>query len=179
MTTGCHMMLGYTFITPYVPIIIMGFAYSILACALWPMVAFIIPEHQLGTAYGFMQAVQNLGLAVISMVSGMLVDQKGYLWLEVFFAACLLLALMASVLLYLVDLANGGVLNLPPKAREKLQNDAEKEAKLAEIKEPAPDVRPRTPFDIRNRYISRLGMTLPPAYAMNKRTQFTGPSVLK
>lgn len=30
----------------------MGIAYSILACALWPLVAFIVPEHQLGTAYG-------------------------------------------------------------------------------------------------------------------------------
>ena len=29
-----------------------------------------------GTAYGFMQAVQNLGLAVISMVAGMVVDDK-------------------------------------------------------------------------------------------------------
>ena len=32
--------------------IIMGIAYAILACALWPLVAFIVPEHQLGTAYG-------------------------------------------------------------------------------------------------------------------------------
>ena len=30
----------------------MGLAYSILACALWPLVAFLVPEHQLGTAYG-------------------------------------------------------------------------------------------------------------------------------
>lgn len=31
---------------------LLGLAYSLLACALWPMVAFVVPEHQLGTAYG-------------------------------------------------------------------------------------------------------------------------------
>lgn len=30
----------------------MGLSYSMLASALWPMVALVIPEHQLGTAYG-------------------------------------------------------------------------------------------------------------------------------
>ena len=32
--------------------ILMGFSYSVLACALWPMVAYVVPEHHLGTAYG-------------------------------------------------------------------------------------------------------------------------------
>ena len=31
---------------------VMGLAYSILASALWPMVALVVKEHQLGTAYG-------------------------------------------------------------------------------------------------------------------------------
>lgn len=31
---------------------LLGLSYSLLACALWPMVAFVVPEHQLGTAYG-------------------------------------------------------------------------------------------------------------------------------
>jgi hypothetical protein len=35
-----------------------------------------MPSLLAGTAYGFMQAVQNLGLAVISMVAGMVVDDK-------------------------------------------------------------------------------------------------------
>lgn len=30
----------------------MGLAYSMLASGLWPLVALIVPEHQLGTAYG-------------------------------------------------------------------------------------------------------------------------------
>lgn len=44
--------MGNDHYIPYMAMIIMGVAYSLLACALWPLVAFIIPEHQLGTAYG-------------------------------------------------------------------------------------------------------------------------------
>ena len=36
-----------------------------------------------------MQSIQNLGLAVISQVAGTIVDEKGYLVLEVFFCAWL------------------------------------------------------------------------------------------
>ena len=36
----------------YLAMTIMGVSYSLLACALWPLVAFIVPEYQLGTAYG-------------------------------------------------------------------------------------------------------------------------------
>ncbi|CAL4250124.1 unnamed protein product, partial [Meganyctiphanes norvegica] len=51
-TLLCHGVLAFTFLNPYIPMSIMGLAYSLLASALWPMVALIIPEHQLGTAYG-------------------------------------------------------------------------------------------------------------------------------
>lgn len=117
VTLGCHMLLSFTFLNPYIAMVIMGLSYSVLASALWPMVALIIPAHQLGTAYGIMQAIQNLGLAVISLTAGIIVDKNGYLILEVFFMAWLCLALIASVLLYLWDASNGGKLNLSARTR--------------------------------------------------------------
>lgn len=39
--------------------IIMGISYSMLASSLWPLVALIIPEYQLGTAYG-MQVTDHI-----------------------------------------------------------------------------------------------------------------------
>jgi hypothetical protein len=42
-------------LTPYVAISALGLFYSLLASALWPIAALIIPEYQLGTAYGLMQ----------------------------------------------------------------------------------------------------------------------------
>uniref|UniRef100_A0A673G7N0 Lysosomal dipeptide transporter MFSD1 n=1 Tax=Sinocyclocheilus rhinocerous TaxID=307959 RepID=A0A673G7N0_9TELE len=104
-----HMMLAFTFWSPWIAMCLLGLSYSLLACALWPMVAFVVPEHQLGTAYGFMQSIQNLGLALMSMAAGSILDLKGYLFLEVFFIACLCLALLAVVLLYLYDYYKGKI----------------------------------------------------------------------
>ncbi|KAG5269788.1 hypothetical protein AALO_G00206150 [Alosa alosa] len=88
-TLAAHMMLAFTFWNPWIAMSLMGLAYSLLACALWPMVSFVVPEHQLGTAYGFMQSIQNLGLALIAMAAGAILDNRGYLFLEVFFCACI------------------------------------------------------------------------------------------
>ncbi|MBN3295714.1 MFSD1 protein, partial [Amia calva] len=120
-TLAAHMMLAFTFWNPWIAMSLLGVSYSLLACALWPMVAFVVPEHQLGTAYGFMQSIQNLGLALISIAAGSILDSSGYLFLEVFFCACVSLALIAVVMLYLVDFLRGGELNLSASARGKLQ----------------------------------------------------------
>lgn len=120
-TLVSHMMLAFTFWNPWIAMCLLGFSYSLLACALWPMVAFIVPEHQLGTAYGFMQSIQNLGLAVISILAGMILDTKGYLLLEVFFIACVSLSLLAVVCLYLVNRAQGGNLNYSAKQRDRMK----------------------------------------------------------
>jgi len=119
VTLGCHALLAFTFITPYVAMAVMGLSYSVLASALWPMASMVVAQHQLGTAYGIMQAIQNLGLATIAIAAGSIVDKNGYLILEVFFLAWLCVALIAAVLLYLYDSAKGGRLNRSAGDRKK------------------------------------------------------------
>ncbi|XP_076036499.1 minerva isoform X2 [Oratosquilla oratoria] len=111
-TIGCHALLTFTFLNPYISMSLMGLSYSLLASALWPMVALVIPEHQLGTAYGIMQSVQNLGLALISMLAGYIVDVKGYLVLEMFYMVWLCIALISTVVVWISDKSKGGVLSL-------------------------------------------------------------------
>lgn len=123
-TLMAHMMLAFTFWNPWIAMSLLGVSYSLLACALWPMVAFVVPEHQLGTAYGFMQSIQNLGLALIAMAAGAILDNRGYLVLEVFFCACICIALMAVVMLYFVDYLKGGDLNRSASERARLQKEA-------------------------------------------------------
>lgn len=55
---------------------VMGMAYSILASSLWPLVAYLLPPSHRGTAYGLIQSVQNLGLGLVSIFAGYLVDVK-------------------------------------------------------------------------------------------------------
>ena len=43
-----------------------------------------------------MQSIQNLGLAIVTIVTGVIVDNNGYLLLEVFFLICLCVTLIAG-----------------------------------------------------------------------------------
>ena len=169
MTIGAHSMLAFsTTINPYFAMVVMGIGYSLLACALWPLVAMIVPRHQLGTAYGFMQSIQNLGLAVVSIVAGTLVDNYGYLMLEVFFLVCLSVALISTVILWMVDSSIGGSLNLSAWERARVEKekeescDAERKPLLEDYySKPPPGltglIRPRSATDLRKRLIGRLG----------------------
>uniref|UniRef100_A0A669F9I1 Lysosomal dipeptide transporter MFSD1 n=1 Tax=Oreochromis niloticus TaxID=8128 RepID=A0A669F9I1_ORENI len=127
-TLAAHMMLAFTFWNPWIAMSLLGVSYSLLACALWPMVAFVVPEHQLGTAYGFMQSIQNLGLAIISIAAGAILDSKGYLVLEVFFCACICGQLAHCLICLFPSLAPGGDLNLSATARAKLSKEASTDA---------------------------------------------------
>uniref|UniRef100_A0A7N8XH37 Lysosomal dipeptide transporter MFSD1 n=1 Tax=Mastacembelus armatus TaxID=205130 RepID=A0A7N8XH37_9TELE len=127
-TLAAHMMLAFTFWNPWIAMSLLGVSYSLLACALWPMVAFVVPEHQLGTAYGFMQSIQNLGLALISMAAGAILDSRGYLVLEVFFCICICSQLIGSLICPSPYLLLGGDLNLSPSARARLQKVATSDA---------------------------------------------------
>ncbi|XP_069562388.1 lysosomal dipeptide transporter MFSD1 isoform X2 [Brachyistius frenatus] len=165
-TLAAHIMLAFTFWNPWIAMSLLGVSYSLLACALWPMVAFVVPEHQLGTAYGFMQSIQNLGLAVIAIAAGSILDTRGYLVLEVFFCICICIALMAVVMLYFVDYLRGGELNRSAAARAKLQKEATSEAECKRwhsklTKGEFASLAPMSAFGLRNRYLSRLGTQLP------------------
>nr|AAW25795.1 SJCHGC00668 protein [Schistosoma japonicum] len=114
ITLACHLCFAFTSgeIPPIAIMIVLGLSYSILASSLWPMVAYVLPLHQRGTAYGLIQSIQNLGLGLISIFAGYLVDTKGYLFLEVFFIFCLSIAITATFGLLIWDHQYGiGLLN--------------------------------------------------------------------
>jgi len=68
------LMLVAKTLSPWVSIICLSVGFAILACALWPMVSFLVPQRKIGMAYGVMQAIQNLGLAIIGLLTGVMVD---------------------------------------------------------------------------------------------------------
>ena len=59
-----HGTFVYTDADPVYVMVWMGVTYSVCAASLWPMVALIVSFDNLGSAYGLMTALQNLGLAV-------------------------------------------------------------------------------------------------------------------
>lgn len=70
------LMLLVPSLDPWAPIVILSVGFSILACALWPMVSFLVPQYNIGMAYGVMQAIQNLGLALVGLATGVMVDNS-------------------------------------------------------------------------------------------------------
>ena len=69
-----HLMFALTHITPYVPIFLLGVAFALVPAAMWPAVTKIVGENKLGSAYGFMFSVQNLGLWAFPMLIGWVLD---------------------------------------------------------------------------------------------------------
>ncbi|XP_018017099.2 major facilitator superfamily domain-containing protein 1-like [Hyalella azteca] len=135
VTMGAHAIMAFTFINPYIPMCIMSLSCSLMASSLLPMVALILPESQLGTAYGIMLSFQNLGLALISMLSGFVVDNYGYLMLEVLNLICLSLAVGSTGVIYVVDMIqDGGYLMKPNKERGIVSPRVEKLMKEAALK---------------------------------------------
>jgi len=109
----CHLLLGYvTSLTPWVGVVGIGIGYSMLASSLWPMVSLLVEKHQLGTAYGFMQSWQNLGLALVSIAIGAIAKNQIWKQIEGFFFACVAVSAAAALALIIVDRVKKGKCNV-------------------------------------------------------------------
>jgi MFS family permease len=64
------LILAYTQTSPYVPMAMMGVAFSLVPAVIWPSVAYIVDQKALGTAFGLMTMVQNVGMAGFNYVLG-------------------------------------------------------------------------------------------------------------
>jgi len=71
-----HLSLSLTTITPYIPMAMLGIAFSLIPAAMWPSVAKIVKESRLGTAYGLMFSIQNLGLWAFPILIGTVLDRS-------------------------------------------------------------------------------------------------------
>ncbi len=65
-----YLIMAYTHISLYVPMAMMGVAFSLIPALMWPSVAYIVDQSKLGTAYGLMTMIQNIGLAGLNLLVG-------------------------------------------------------------------------------------------------------------
>ncbi|MCX6254122.1 MAG: MFS transporter [Bacteroidia bacterium] len=56
-------------------IMVLGVGFSLVPSAMWPSVPKIIPEKQLGTAYGMIFLVQNIGLSLVPLLIGWVLNK--------------------------------------------------------------------------------------------------------
>ena len=65
-----HSILGLTHIHPVIPMIMVGVSFSLVPAALWPIIPIMVEERRLGTAFGMMTCIQNIGLTIFPFLAG-------------------------------------------------------------------------------------------------------------
>ncbi len=71
------LIMAYTNVSLYVPMSMMGLAFSLVPAIIWPSVAYIVDQKTLGTAYGLMTMIQNIGMASFNWILGWANDRSG------------------------------------------------------------------------------------------------------
>ncbi len=77
MLIPVYLVMAYAHISLYVPMAVMGIAFSLIPAIMWPSVAYVVEENKLGTAYGLMTLIQNIGLAGFNLLIGWANDYAG------------------------------------------------------------------------------------------------------
>ena len=65
-----YLMMAYTQLNLYIPMAMMGIAFSLIPAVMWTAVAYIVDQSKLGTAYGLMTMIQNIGLFGFNLLIG-------------------------------------------------------------------------------------------------------------
>jgi MFS family permease len=124
-----HLTFALTTVSPIILMILLGIAFSLVPAAMWPSVAKIVAEKRIGSAYGTMFAIQNLGLWAFPLLIGIVLDKTNpgvtpemvsnnlanwnYTWAILMLAALGILGLIFALLLKKEDKTSGYGLELP------------------------------------------------------------------
>lgn len=110
-----HLNFALTDFAPHIPMILLGISFSLVPAAMWPTMVRLVDEKQIGTAYGLMYSIQNLGLFAFPILSGLILDYTNpgnpetlnYTPTMLMFAGLGVLGLMFSILLKVEDKRKG------------------------------------------------------------------------
>ena len=72
-----YLLMAYTQISLFIPMALMGLSFSLIPAVMWPSVTILVEESKLGTAYGLMTMIQNIGLAGFNFLIGWANDFSG------------------------------------------------------------------------------------------------------
>ena len=106
-----YLLMGLTDIYPAYPMIALGAAFVLVPAAMWPSVPLIVRKEAVGSAFGIITFIQNIGLALFPYLNGWLRDiTHTYTASMVMFASLGIFGLIFAFLLKRSDAREGGVL---------------------------------------------------------------------
>lgn len=113
-----HLLMGLTKLNPVFPMIALGAAFVLVPAALWPSIPLIVRQERVGTAFGLLTAIQNIGLGLFPLLNGLLRDKtESYTSSLIMFAGLGLVGLTFSLLLRRADAREGHRLERPGQPR--------------------------------------------------------------
>lgn len=65
-----YLLMGYTNVSLFVPLCMMGIAFSVIPAVMWPSVAYIVDPKRLGTAYALMTLIEQIGFFALNLLIG-------------------------------------------------------------------------------------------------------------
>lgn len=109
-----HFLMGFTHIHPIFPMITLGAAFVLVPAAMWPSIPLIVKKERVGTAFGLMTAIQNIGLGSCNSMNGTLRTMTGsYTASQIMFTCLGIIGLIFAILLKRADKKHGGILEKP------------------------------------------------------------------
>jgi nitrate/nitrite transporter NarK len=106
--------MGITKMYPVIPMIILGAAFVLVPASMWPSVPLVVKKERVGTAFGIMTAIQNIGLGLFPYLNGKLREVTGsYTASQIMFASLGLFGLLFAYLLLRADKKEGNILEKP------------------------------------------------------------------
>ncbi|MGQ9617593.1 MAG: MFS transporter [Candidatus Aminicenantia bacterium] len=106
-----YLIMGFTYIYPAFPMILLGISFSLVPSALWPSVPLIVKEEKVGTAFGLMTMIQNIGLFLFPYLNGKLRDiTMGYRASMIMFTILGISGFIFAIFLKIYDSKTGNIL---------------------------------------------------------------------
>jgi predicted MFS family arabinose efflux permease len=112
-----HLSLGLTHFAPAAAMVVLGISFSLVPAAMWPAIPIMVEEKRLGTAFGLMTLIQNVGLTLFNWLAGRLTDlaDGDYTNTILMFALLGFMGLIFSLLLKRAARKEGTGIELPTR----------------------------------------------------------------
>jgi Na+/melibiose symporter-like transporter len=102
------LLMGYSRISLWLPVGMLGVAFSLIPAIMWPSVAYVVEQRRLGSAYALMTLCQQVGWLIMNQAIGFSQDKfhatpenpSGYLPMLWILAGVSLLGIVSSFLLW-------------------------------------------------------------------------------
>ncbi len=120
ISCSLHIVSGASLFTPFFAAALLSFSISFFGLSLWVAPGLIVDKDQVTTAYGIAMSMFATVMSLIGVISGVIIDNFGYLVLLIFNVVILFFVIFLNVYSSMLDYcARDPVLNVSGKIRRK------------------------------------------------------------